>query len=217
MSKPSTPKFTTKEEALAAYASGGRGDVVMQARTEQQAVVAARQAHKPKPPTPAIDAVNEAHATGVNGKKSKGERTPRPPKVEAQLFVNGRPMPASQNKLSSVAYQATRGVGGDVRRISTGDLVKLLGTLGIEDATATSFDVQLPNGVLVSQRIAGDKSPVKQPAAKPAKAAATKRPAKKATAKKATAKKAAATPTSIARTQRAQGRMSQRRASKKAS
>lgn len=161
------------------------------------------------PATPNLDAINTDAATGTRSTTTK-ERKPVTPKVEIHYFRNGKPMPASQDKLSSVAFQSTRGIRAgdpmgrldpDVKRISVTDFTALLAKAGVAAPATTSWDLTLPNGTMVSARIAGDATPVPAPdlataraarAAGAAKAAAKKAPARKAAAAKTSAKKAPA-------------------------
>ena len=185
----STTEFATVDDALAGYQDGRRAAVVAQARAEEKAVKAARAAKAKLPPTPAMQAIERAHAEGIQPPtRRRGE--PRAPRVVVHHFINGKPMPASQDKLSSMAWYATRNIDGENPRISTDALIALLAGAGVSDPRSTSWDVELPNGTLVAARVEGDNTPVKQPAPVAAKAVTKKAAAaKKAPTKKAKARR----------------------------
>lgn len=117
------------------------------------------------------------------------------PKPSVVFVCDGRLMPKGQDRLSSVAYQYTRKIGGDdVRRITTEQLRALLAELGVADPKAAPWKVKLPNGAVIECKLgtapaAPEPSARKAPAAK--KVAAAPRPAKAAKAKKSAAKKRA--------------------------
>jgi hypothetical protein len=127
-------------------------------RAEWKAAKAAKKAGQPIPPTPNLDAMNADHAAGKKfaTKKPKGEGRQR---IEVTVrFVRGpeldklKPMPDSQNKLSSVAYYHTRGVTGwnetgDVPRCTTEMLRSILEHHGVTNPEQTPFEpVLLANG-----------------------------------------------------------------------
>lgn len=83
------------------------------------------------------------------------------PAVAPQLFANGKPIAASQNKLSSVAYYSTKGIDESrPARCSTARLLEVLAGLGVASPGSTSWDVTLPNGILLSSRVDGDTTEV---------------------------------------------------------
>lgn len=89
--------------------------------------------------------------TVVRGGKKDG---PVPARPAVRFFHDGKPMPDSQNKLASVAYQFTKGIGGaDVKRIGTADLVALLAKAGITDPAGSAWEHTLPNGVKIEARV----------------------------------------------------------------
>lgn len=105
----------------------------------------------PRPHTPNLDAIEADHAARA-GKPRKGRRStakaPRTTAAEGIVFThNGRPMAASQNKLSSVAYYYTAKVDGDAPRVSTARLVDILAAAGITDPLTTEWTHTLPNGI----------------------------------------------------------------------
>ncbi len=105
-----------------------------------------------RPSTPNLDALKQESADRAAGIKPK-RKTPKksgdtgPRGTTVQFYVDERKMPDSQNKLSSVAYQATAGIGGDdVVRISVKDLKDILADVGIKDPSNTVWTVELANG-----------------------------------------------------------------------
>lgn len=95
------------------------------------------------------DKVRAWFATG--GKPSKNGRVKSTRKTEPQTvrFVNGdKPMPDSQNSLSSLAWYASHRNGGD--RMNATALRTFLAERGIDDPTHTTWSVELPNGVEIS-------------------------------------------------------------------
>lgn len=116
---------------------------------------------------------------------------PKTKKQTIRFFHDGRPMPDSQNSISSLAYYFTRDIEGEAPRISTAALVDILTKeSGKSDLRSSSWDVTLPNGVALAARVAGDKTPVAKPtaAAKSASASKPVRSAAKTPAKKSTTK-----------------------------
>ena len=131
---------------------------VAAAKREHQALAKATAAERKTMATPNLDALNAANAPGA--RKAKRERKPRA-KVEVKVrFMRGpfadqlKPMPDSQNKLSSVAYYHTRGVTGayshddDVERCTT-ELLRsiLVNDHGVADVEGAPWGpIMLPNG-----------------------------------------------------------------------
>lgn len=188
MATTSKQTFKTKADALAALGtSKGRADVLTQSIAEDRAVKTATAAGKPVPATPAIDALNErgetAQAAPAKRSRARGESKP---KVEIHYFHDGKP--ASRDVLSFCAWAYTAGIDGDAPRVTVARLTEILAEQGVQEPTTESFDVTLPNGVVLSARVAGDRKALPKPAAKPAaakKATATKRqPAKRGAAAK---------------------------------
>lgn len=101
-----------------------------------------------RPSTANLDAIESRSkaAKPVN----LAELQPKRAKVAMTYFRDGKPMSRASNKFSCLAYQCTKGVGGDeVARISTSDLVALLAKAGIEDPAHTTWTHTLPNGVTI--------------------------------------------------------------------
>ena len=122
---------------------------------ESRALREAKRKGLPIPPTPNLDAVNAAYERGEDAATRRATKagTRGRPKVDVlvRFFRNGKPMPDSQNKLSSVAYYHTAKIQDDAPRISTGDLREML-----EDLAGTRLleseawgPVTLPNGVVL--------------------------------------------------------------------
>lgn len=140
--------FLTKDERAAAldqqkahkaWVKGGRSgdepDVALFVRMEAE-YAAGRTA-----------AIAEKDPAGTGTTSTRG-RAKRPQSV--RFSHDGKPMPDSQNKISSVAYYFTKGIDGDAPRISTGALVELLGSLGVTEVETSEWSVTLPNGVVLS-------------------------------------------------------------------
>lgn len=157
-----------------------RMDRIAAAKVEAEAVKSAKVAHKAKPSTPVLDWMNDP----TNATARKASKGTRAPKVNIQYSHDGKAMPASQNKLSSMAYYFTKGIDGDTARVSTERFIELLTKGGASDPRSSNFSVNLSNGITISAVVAGT-------VASAAPKAAPKAPAaKKATAnKKASAKR----------------------------
>lgn len=109
----------------------------------------------PRPATPNLDAIEAEHENG-GALKAARKRSGKAPRAEqtVRLFHDGKPMPDSQNKLSSVAYYYTKGIGGDdVERIGVGELRDLLAKAGVSEPTTTAWEVTLPNGVTLAAKV----------------------------------------------------------------
>jgi hypothetical protein len=191
---PAAPQV---DETVAAMTDG---ELYNLASKEHKAQREAKKAGKPIPAAPHLDEMHRRSASGIKvGGKSKSS-TPRAPKIDVQYFKDGRAIPASQNKLSSMAYYFSRGLDGDKPRIGTAEFVAVIAKatkLEPSKVTTSSFDCKLPNGIVIAARVKGDDTPVAVPEKAeraPRKAAAAKKStaAKKAPAKKATPAKRAA-------------------------
>lgn len=132
-------------------------DRVKAAKAEHKALAASKKAGEPLPATPNLDALNAEHAPGRP--KAKKERKPRQRTEVKVRFMRGpfvddlRPMPDSQNKLSSVAYYHTRGVKAwndldeSLPRCTTETLRAILAHHGVEQPEQQPFEpIMLPNG-----------------------------------------------------------------------
>jgi hypothetical protein len=118
-----------------------------------------------KPATPTMDAVlNEtgehfkplrgfAAAVKSNGHGTKPGRKAIEPTPGHRFFRNDRPFSDSDNTLSSVAYQCTKGLDGERKRISTSELETLLKAAGIENPRTDVWEHTLANGIKLSARI----------------------------------------------------------------
>lgn len=127
---------------------------------ERRAVRQAKKAGQPIPPTPNADVVAAEYAEGITHADRvaapKASRVRRD--VQVRFVRDGKPMPDSQNKLSSVAYYHTKGIGSpesqgndDVKRCTTDTLRAILARHGITDPETTTWGpVTLTNGVKLS-------------------------------------------------------------------
>lgn len=134
----------------APVASSDRAERVKLAKQEAAALKAwERKPDGDRPATPNLDAV--AAKTPTAKTRSTSE-TGSPRGTTVQFVVDGKPMPASQNKLSSVAWAHTKGIGGEnVDRVSVTDLRALFTAAGVADPSNTvGVDVTLPNGKRVT-------------------------------------------------------------------
>lgn len=103
----------------------------------------------PRPATPNLDAINEEHAARVQGggRKSKKAAKAEVQGVTVRFFHDDKPMPNSQNKLSSVAYYFTKGIKRGADRISTEDLRAIIAKAGVANPANTEWELTLANGV----------------------------------------------------------------------
>lgn len=160
-----TKLATVSNPAVVAAASDDRIERMRLAQVEHKAMKAWRKAGaKGTPPsTPNLDAVNAEAATGprkANGAKKPArrststaatQRAPRAPKAALVFTRDGNPLPDGRG-VSYQAWSCTKGIGGDVARISTGDLLAILAEQGVTDPNAGPWEVTLPNGVTIGAR-----------------------------------------------------------------
>lgn len=152
------------EAAYKAYLNADgptRQKVYDDAKAESKALKAyERDGKGRRPKTPNLDLIKREsadRAAGIKPKRAKKSGTGRsgaPRGTTVQFVVDGREMPSSQNKLSSVAWYHTKGVGGDdVARISSTELRDLIVAEGIVDpANTPGWKVTLPNGKVVEAK-----------------------------------------------------------------
>jgi len=133
---------------------------LMVARDEWKALKAWNEAGQvgDRPSTANLDAMNGAHAAGKprTGRKAATRKATTPKRTKAaglRFHVGDRAMPDSQNKLSSVAWQATKGLGDDGGRVNTTALVALLAAAGISDPENTAWSHTLANDVTISATV----------------------------------------------------------------
>ncbi len=101
-----------------------------------------------KPVTPNLDSLA---ASPASTRAKKATTTPRVAQ-SVDYFHDGKACPASQNRLSSLAWYYTKGIDGDEPRISAAALVILLKKAGVENPTTTAWKVELPNGVTLQAK-----------------------------------------------------------------
>jgi hypothetical protein len=165
--KTAAPKTETTDDFEAAYKayltadSATRQKVYDDAKPESKALKQWEKDGKGRrPKTPNLDLIireSADRAAGIKPKrasKKAGTRSGAPRGTTVQFVVDGREMPSSQNKLSSVAWYHTKGVGGDdVARISSTELRDLIVAEGIVDpANTPGWKVTLPNGKVVEAK-----------------------------------------------------------------
>lgn len=170
------------------------------ARKEHEAFKAARVAGKPLPATPALDELRRRQADMTSTKATTtargggGTRTPKA--VDVHFTHDGKLVAATQNKLSSVAWFYTKGLGKGGGRLKVGELVALLKTLGVDEPHKAGWSVKLSNGVTLGAVKKGETpTPIAKPPTVSKRAAAGKRVGDAIKAKRvAKAKTAAKTP-----------------------
>lgn len=103
----------------------------------------------PRPATPNLDAINEEFSAAQQGggRKSKKAARAEVQGVTVRFFHDDKPMPNSQNKLSSVAYYFTKGIKRGADRITTDDLRAILTKAGVANPANTEWELTLANGV----------------------------------------------------------------------
>lgn len=133
----------------------GWAKVQTEAMIEHRAVQAWRKAGQQgeRPATPNLDKVTEINAAGSRpkGQTAKGKPSqPKAPKpaMPVRYCKNGQPMNDGDNCLSSVAYQATKGLADGRPRIGTKELRDLLTGAGID--LSKPWEVTLPNGTVIA-------------------------------------------------------------------
>lgn len=165
-SSKAAPETQTTEDFEASYkeyvtaSAEVRQKVYDDAKAESKAEKAwARTGKGRRPKTPNLDLIKRESADRAAGiKPRRGRKTGSgggaPRGTTVRFVVDGREMPDSQNKLSSVAWYHTKGIGGDdVVRISSTQLRDLIVETGIVDpSNTTGWKVTLPNGKVVEGR-----------------------------------------------------------------
>lgn len=162
------------------------------AQDEAAECKAARIAEKPIPVSPFLDALKRRNAqmtstkatpAAVTSNGRSGGGGTRTPKASGITFTHdGKPVSTTQNKLSSVAWFYTNGLGAGGGRLKVGELKALLKGKGVEDPQKPPWSVKLSNGITIGCVASG----AAIPAVEPKLATAPKAP--KSTAKKPAAK-----------------------------
>lgn len=134
-----------------------------EARKEHAACKEARAAGKELPHTPATDEIQRRYSEMTNTRKPKvqSEGSGRTKgRTDIVYFHDGKPMPGSHaHKLSTLAYFHSRNlVAGCDARCSTKEFVNVLVGLGVENPGEPGWIVELPNGITVECRVAGEAS-----------------------------------------------------------
>lgn len=143
-----TKKAAPRKAASAA--AGTRAERVALATKERRALKAWERAGSKgrRPKTPNLDSIENGEKTAA---VAQGDKAPSTRGTTVRFMVNGAPMPDSQNKLSSVAWYHTKGVGGeDVVRISAADLRAMIVAAGVADPSNTpGWSFTLANGKVI--------------------------------------------------------------------
>lgn len=148
--KAGTAKKAAPRKTASAGAAGTRAERVALASKERRALKewekGGGKGRRPK--TPNLDSIEKGEKTAS---KAKGDKAPSTRGTTVRFMVNGAPMPDSQNKLSSVAWYHTKGVGGeDVVRISAADLRAMIVAEGVADPSNTAgWSFTLANGKVI--------------------------------------------------------------------
>lgn len=157
------------------------------ARKEHAACKEARAAGKELPLTPATDEIQRRYSEMTTTRKPKAATSSAPRtkgRTDIVYFHDGKPMPGSHaHKLSTLAYFHSKNlVAGCDARCSTKEFVNVLAGLGVDNPGEPGWSVELPNGITVECRLAGEASTfvskvstasapaAAKPATKPAKA-----------------------------------------------
>lgn len=159
----SGPAKTSPAAAAKAHPDGSQ-EQYDAAKTEQKALKAweAKGGKGNRPSTPNYDAL----AASYDAKKANGGKAPRKPRkprtsgegsprgTSVRFLIDGKPMPDSQNKLSSVAWYHTAGVcGDDSPRCSVTELRAILADCKppiVDPSNEVGWEVELSNGKTVS-------------------------------------------------------------------
>jgi hypothetical protein len=121
-------------------------------KAEAAGVKAAYKAGQKVPATPVTDWV-KANPTSSRSTKAAVVRAP---KIEIRYAHDGRLMPDSQNRFSSVAYYFTKGISTGKARLTTEEFRALV--VKLKGDPAGAFDVTLPNGIRIEALLPGQKS-----------------------------------------------------------
>lgn len=134
-------------------------DVWTKANDERAALKAWKDGGKKgsPPATPNLDKINGENTAPAPRKRSarSTSTTPKATGPAVRLAHNGKPMPDSQNKLSSVAYYHTKDVEPGKPRVSTDALRAILAKAGIADPEHSAWSHELANGVVLSATLEG--------------------------------------------------------------
>jgi hypothetical protein len=162
------------------------------AQDDHAACKAARLSGKTIPSAPFLDALKGRNAQMTSTKAEKvangggvvgGKRTP---KATGVTFTHdGKSVSPTQNKLSSVAWFYTNGLGTGGGRLKVGELKALLKREGVDDPHKPGWSVKLSNGITIGCVNAGAEIPAVEK--QPKLATATK--PKASTSKRADSKK----------------------------
>lgn len=162
--KTAGPRKSAPRKTTAATHPDGSQEQYDAAKVEQKALKAweSKGGKGKRPATPNYDAIKDKYAA----KQANGGRAPRkartrktgetstPRGTTVRFVIDGKPMPDSQNKLSSVAWYHTAGVcGDDSPRCSVTELRAILADCKppiVDPSNEVGWEVELSNGKTVS-------------------------------------------------------------------
>jgi hypothetical protein len=135
---------------VAEAAQENRIDAVTAARAEHASLTAWVKGGRKgtQPATPHLDALNAQHAAGKPARQARQAGPKRQPRQVA-FTINGHVLNAHNQVVSSLAWQATKGLGEDGGRLTTTQLRALLAEQGITEPEARPWSFTLANGKVI--------------------------------------------------------------------
>ena len=133
------------------------------APTTKAAATRARQATKAGK-TPAAAKAKATTKAPAKATTPKAEATPKV-KTQIQYYIDGRPT-GTVDRLSRVAFFFTKGcnpANPEPHRFGVGELRDYLTERGVTDAEASDYEVELPNGKVLSAKVGVSEPLVRQP------------------------------------------------------
>lgn len=165
--EPKIPDVAGAHKAIAAGADPHPGRRAELADAESKAARDAKRDGQPKPPTPNADFVQKEYADGIDANARKGlvkeyeaalrgEASHRGrPAPTVRYLRNGKAMPDSQNRFSSLAYYFTRDVGKERPRMPAKELRDMvIAKCKVTDVENEAWTIDLGNGnTLAAEKI----------------------------------------------------------------